>query len=432
METQRLRTFSLASNTPIVHDYGFSYVKIVFVVVLFILSLLSFVTQTELTSLVYSEYGFHEPILLLYLTHASWWMLWPCQFLVVALTKAFRRFINRKSTDQQHQQWKGLRRAITSSIKAQHRNVFYTAELTAKENVNGYKMIYANPKKSFRDYKTFINSDAIKYLFKTCLMLSVVLNFAGVTWYIAMGLSTGADVTAIYNCSAFTAYVFGIFILGDNFSILKASAVVVAISGVFMVAYLGGASDSNGAYPHRLLGNFIILFGAILYGLYEVIYKKMACPPSNEVSARRQATFSNFVMCLLGIATFIILTPIITIVHLSGIHHFDIPNDPNAIKAILISILANQVFSVTFLALMSLTSPVFSSVASLLTILVVGIYEWEFRSVSITTGQFLGYFFIMVGFMLLTFCSWGEISEEDRDDENLEIETDSESIANSC
>lgn len=411
------------------HDYGFSYVKIAFVIVLFVLSLVAFVVQTELTSIVYSQYHFHEPILLLYMTHASWWMLWPLQCITIAIFKTIKRYLKRHGSNSQ---WRGIRRTMTSSIKAQHRNVFYSAELTAQCNISNYQMVYSDPKHSFKSYNTFVQSEAIKYLFKATLLLSAVLNVAGLTWYVAMAMSTGADVTAIYNCSAFTAYVFGIFILGDAFSMLKASSVIIAISGVFMVAYLGKSSESNDL-PHRLLGNLIILLGAVLYGLYEVIYKKLACPPSNLVSARRQATFSNFVMFFIGIGTFAILTPIILLVHFTGIHHFDIPTDRVALQYIFCSIFANQIFSVTFLGLMSLTSPVFSSVASLLTILVVGWFESVFRNILITTGQFFGYMLIMAGFALLTYCSWNEISEEDKNDEEAnetetETETETESI----
>lgn len=416
MESQRLRRSSLPPVVP--HDYGFSYVKLAFVVGLFLLSLVAFVAQTELTSLVYTQYAFHEPVLLLYLTHASWWMLWPMQVLAVGVFKAFRRPKD------------SFRRGIASSIKAQHRMVFHCAELTAQESLPGYTLLYPDPKASFKHYSTFIASDAFKYMLKTALVLSVVLNCAGVTWYVAMGLSTGGDVTAIYNCSAFTAYVFGVFLLGDTFSIMKAMAVVVAVAGVFMVAYLGSSDGVAGVeYPHRLLGNLVILFGAILYGLYEVLYKKMACPPANEVSARRQAGFSNFVMCLIGLATAALLTPIILFVHITGLHHFDIPSDWGCLSMIALSVLANQVFSLAFLGLMSLTSPVFSSVASLLTILVVGWVEWMFRGVLLTLGQLGGYLCIVMGFSLLTFCSWGEISEEERDDGD-DFETDSESIMN--
>lgn len=412
--------------------YGFSYLKIVFVLILFLISLISFVTQTELTSVLYTKYGFNEPILLLFLTHGFWWCLWPLQFMFIAIFKTLKRYVNYKRgyeviINGQPKKWRGFRRSIASSIKAQHQNVFHTAELTAAANIPGYKITYTDPKKSFRQYKEFLHSEAIQYVFKMAAILSIILNVAGVTWYVAMSLSTGSDVTAIYNCSAFTAYIFAIPILKERFSWIKANSVVIAISGVFIVAYMGKRSMENSSnnYQHRLLGNFIILIGAIMYGLYEVLYKKWCCPPTELVSARRQATFSNFIMCLIGISTFVSMGLVLLIVQITGIHKFAFPIKATEVIIMLTSIFSNHVFSVCFLGLMSLTSPVFSSVASLLTILIVGAFEWIFRGIVITLAQVIGYIFILAGFSLLTYASWNEISQEDTDD-NCYI-TDSES-----
>ncbi|GME67861.1 unnamed protein product [[Candida] boidinii] len=471
---------------------SFSYTKIVFVIALFLLSLVSFVIQTEVTSYLYSDLGFSEPILLLFLTHGSWWLLWPLQFIIIALYKAFRRWklykfdksnqldgymsihnsevnlpssgtpANRRTSmssssaaripsvaDENtntggtstgtsfpftvpHKKWKGWRKAFASSVKAQHRNIFHSAELTAGLNVKDYKIEYGKHQ-NFKSYSNFFKSTAITYIFKSTFYLSFILNIAGLTWYIAMSLSTGADVTAIYNCSAFTAYIFAIPILGDKFSWLKMSSVITAIGGVFIVAYTGKSSSGNtdpdqpdvDKYPNRLMGNVIILIGAILYGLYEVIYKKRCCPPSNEVSARRQATFSNFSMCFIGINTLIILGIPMLFVHITSIYKFNIPSDPKSWFYIIISIFANLTFSCSFLALMALTSPVLSSVSSLVTILIVGLTEWLLRGQIISSGQWIGYLLVLIGFSLLTYASWNEISEEDQDDVLLTSDVES-------
>lgn len=427
-------------NTSTAGAYDFSYLKILFVIILFIVSLISFVTQTELTSLLYTSYKFDEPILLLFLNHGSWWILWIIQFTTIAVYKTIKKFILYKrgyySIPSTNNKWKGFRRSFASSVKAQHQNIFHTAELTTASNISDYRIIYTDPKKSFRYYKDFFKSDAFKYIFQMSALLSIILNIAGVTWFIAMGLSTGSDVTAIYNCSAFTAYIFAIPILKEKFSWIKANSVLTAIIGVFIVAYMGKSSsnsnsdsDSENQYPHRLIGNFIILLGAVLYGLYEVFYKKWCCPPSEEVSARKQATFSNFIMCLMGINTFIIMGCFLLITELSGFHHFKFPDNPKVVLFMFLSIVSNHLFSVSFLGLMSLTSPVFSSVASLLTILIVGVFEYLFRGVIITLSQISGYCLIMVGFSLLTYASWNEISKEDIDDDAYI--TDSESVYSS-
>ncbi|KAH3660151.1 hypothetical protein OGAPHI_007356 [Ogataea philodendri] len=406
------------------HEYSFSYVKIVFVVVLFVTSLISFVTQTETTAYLYTELKFSEPILLLLITHGSWWLLWPLQFSGIALYKTFRRYLRHKNgyIDPHGKKWKGFRRAFTSSVKTQHKNIFHSAELTIRMNRKDYEKEFGS--KSFKHFPQFFKSQAIKYIFKSTLILSVILNAAGITWYIAMGMSTGSDVTAIYNCSAFTAYMFAIPILGEKLSLVKLSSVVTAIAGVMVVAY-SGKNQNLGTYPHRLQGDVIILMGAILYGLYEVLYKKMCCPPSNEVSARRQATFSNFSMCLIGINTvFVVIVPM-AVVQILGWHRFQFPTSSKQWLYIFLSTFSNLIFSVSFLALMALTSPVFSSVASLVTILIVGLVEWFLWGIAISVSQMLGYLLVVAGFGLLTYASWSEISEEDTADELIDTDTES-------
>ncbi|KAG7701730.1 hypothetical protein KL929_000933 [Ogataea haglerorum] len=406
------------------HQYSFSYMKIVFVVTLFVTSLIAFVTQTETTAYLYNELKFGEPILLLLITHGSWWILWPLQFTGIATYKTFRRYLRHKHgyQDANGKHWKGIRRAFASSVKTQHKNIFHSAELTVRANQKGYEKEFGPH--SFKRFSQFFKSQAIRYIFRSTLGLSVILNTAGITWYIAMGMSTGSDVTAIYNCSAFTAYMFAIPILGEMFSLIKLGSVVLAIAGVMVVAYSGKDRDA-GNYPHRLQGDIIILIGAILYGLYEVLYKKKCCPPSNEVSARRQATFSNFTMCLIGISTIILVIIPVAIVQLLGWHRFAFPTSGAQWLYIFLSTISNLIFSVSFLALMALTSPVFSSVASLVTILLVGIVEWLLWGISISLPQMLGYLLVVGGFGLLTYASWNEISEEDTADELIDTDTES-------
>lgn len=78
-------------------------------------------------------------------------------------------------------------------------------------------------------------------------------------------MTSASDVSAIYNCSAFTAYVFSIPLLGEKFRIDKAFAVAVSLAGVFMIAY-DSADSGTVAGSRRLLGNLLISVGAVLYG----------------------------------------------------------------------------------------------------------------------------------------------------------------------
>lgn len=140
-----------------------------------------------------------------------------------------------------------------------------------------------------------------KITFITC-----ALTVAGSTWYVAVSLTTPGDLTAIYNCSAFFAYAFSIPLLGEKVKMEKVVSVAVAILGVLIVAYGDGKSgeQAEAEGSTRVLGNVIIGVGSVLYGFYEVLYKKMACPPEGT-SSGRSVIFANTVGSGIGVFTLV-------------------------------------------------------------------------------------------------------------------------------
>ncbi|KAJ6257974.1 hypothetical protein Dda_7764 [Drechslerella dactyloides] len=119
------------------------------------------------------------------------------------------------------------------------------------------------------------------YFFRCIALVTSALTIAGSTWYISVNLTTPSDLTAIYNCSAFFAYAFSIPLLNERPRPEKIISVLVAIVGVLVVAYGDGAdeTDPKGEVSTRLGGNILIGIGSVLYGLYEVLFKKLLCPP---------------------------------------------------------------------------------------------------------------------------------------------------------
>lgn len=430
-----------------------SKAKVLFVSFLFLLSLLAFLCQTEFTSQAY-QLGFQEPIVLLLVTHGSWWLLWPLQALFVLTGRTFGKAKNLRAQryerldlnafllDQEarpeqptgrFKAWLYFKRCLIRQVH----NVYHTLILVYEPNVNGDRLtknlmslVEKNPPlpssgSLFVVLRTFVSTPSFKYLFVKVGIISLVLNIAGVTWYGAMALTYASDVTAIYNCSAFTAYAFAIPLLNEKFSWLKASSVVIAVSGVFIVAYSGSSgSDSSKQYPYRFWGNLIISIGAIMYGYYEVLYKKYACVPahlSSVVTPRRQSTFANFVMGLLGVFTVFVLLVGMLLAEVLHLHHFNLFNHGKATSKIWLfisgSIVSNLLFSASFLSLMALTSPVLSSVSSLLTIFLIGVVEWVLFGNALGFKQLLGDALVIIGFVILTVASWKEISEGSEDDE---------------
>lgn len=239
-------------------------------------------------------------------------------------------------------------------------------------------------------------------------------------------MTSPSDLTAIYNCSAFFAYAFSVPILKEKLRLGKSFAVAVAIVGVLIVAYgdsaptkHGGKSGGSvGGEPEgtesnsSLAGNLIIGVGSVLYGFYEVLYKRYACPPEGT-SPGRGMIFAMTFGSLIGTFTLTFLWIPIPILHYLGWETFALPRG-EAAWLLAVSVLANATFSGSFLVLISLTSPVLSSVAALLTIFLVAIVDWAWTGKALSPAAISGGLLIIAAFLLLSWSTYQEMAEERR------------------
>jgi drug/metabolite transporter (DMT)-like permease len=271
-------------------------------------------------------------------------------------------------------------------------------------------------------------------MLKTTAFITSALTIAGGSWYVAVNMTTASDLTAIYNCSAFFAYAFSVPLLNDKLRFDKIFSVLVAIVGVLVVAYGDSgpkAGESSGSADNRTLGNIVIGVGSVLYGLYEVLYKKLACPPEGT-SPGRSMIFANTVGSMIGTFTLLVLWFPLPILHWTGLETFRWPTG-EAAWMLLISVIANAsmfplklydviavanssflAFSGSFLVLISLTSPVLSSVAALLTIFLVAIVDWLRTGKPLSAAALSGGVLIIVAFLLLSYSTYRELDEERR------------------
>lgn len=197
-----------------------------------------------------------------------------------------------------------------------------------------------------------LHKSPVPYILRTTALITTSLTVAGGSWYVAVNLTTASDLTAIYNCSAFFAYAFSIPLLNDKLRLDKVFSVVVAIVGVLVVAYGPSGPSNNGGdaakdakdASSRALGNIIIGVGSILYGLYEVLYKRQACPPEGT-SPGRGVIFANTFASLIGAFTLLVLWIPLPILHVLGIETFEWPRG-EAASMLLISVIANASMSI--------------------------------------------------------------------------------------
>lgn len=361
------------------------------------LSLVSFTVQTETAVYIQHQLEWEKPYCMLYLTHGSWTLLWPTQLLILRIQKW-------------NMPWQTFWR--------RHVQILRSTALMVEHGT-----LHPSVRASQRS--------PVPYMIKMTAFVTCALTIAGGSWYVAVNMTTASDLTAIYNCSAFFAYAFSIPLLHEKVRVSKIIAVAVAIAGVFVVAYGdsspakhgnksgGGAGGGNAPPPEeankRALGNFIIGVGSVLYGFYEVLYKKLACPPDG-CSPGRGMIFANCFGSLIGSFTLLVLWIPLPILHVLGLEKFGLPTG-EAAWMMAISVLANATFSGSFLILISLTSPVLSSVAALLTIFIVALVDQllpEPLYSPLTPAAIVGGCLIIGAFILLSWATYKEMDEEKR------------------
>ena len=371
-----------------------------------VLSLISFVVQTETAVYIQHTLHWNKAYCMLWLTHGSWIVLWPLQLLILRISK-------------RKQPWPSF-----WNFHKQHLTV--TAQMVQSQDLHPSKV--TAPRHPWR------------HMMKVTAFVTTFLTVAGGSWYVAIDLTTPSDLTAIYNCSAFFAYVFSILLLGEKARLDKIISVALAIVGVLVVAYGDSAHPKNGSHSggstnpdhdgeadNRALGNLIIGIGSVMYGLYEVLYKKYACPPEGT-SPIRGMLFANTFGSMVGTFTYCVLWIPLPILHYLEIERFELPRG-QAASLLAISTLSNAIFSGSFLILMSLTSPVLSSVAALLTIFLVAITDYFLTGEPLSGAAITGGILIIVAFTLLSWATYREMMEEERKRETDESKSFDEAEA---
>ncbi|KAI1917522.1 hypothetical protein LOZ65_005062 [Ophidiomyces ophidiicola] len=378
------RRSSFRSKTP---DYDATRAtrrKYIIASFFLVLSLISFTVQTQTAVYIQQVLGWDKPYCMLYMTHGSWVCLWPVQLLILRIQK-------------RHMSWAAFWRRHVYLLRT-------TAQMVESQD------LHLSARESHKS--------PIAYIIKTTAFVTSALTIAGGSWYVAVNLTTGSDLTAIYNCSAFFAYAFSIPLLNDKLRFDKVFSVGIAIIGVVIVAYGGGhpsgaPSESEAEKAsNRTLGNLIIGAGSVLYGLYEVLYKRFACPPEGT-SPGRGVIFANTFGSLIGAFTLLVLWIPLPLLHMLGWEKFEWPQG-QAKWLLFVSTLSNATFSGSFLVLISLTSPVLSSVAALLTIFIVALVDWKLNNKQISGASITGGVLIIIAFLLLSWSTYRELDEERR------------------
>jgi len=359
-------------------------------IVLFILTLIAFVVESQLTQYVQSTLHYRQPFFIFYIVHSSFAIIFPLHLLYLVLTTSASL--------------ESLLAGLSLAVKI-HFAPIDKSRLAILQSTFPYGR-----------------------LLRLTAFLTVGLTLPSVLWFISVSLSPLSDVTAIWNTNAFFAYIITVRLFKLNWEPRKLLAVLIATFGVMAVVYgdVGQSelpnTDQREAVVNTsetvkpkapVLGDLLTLCAAVGYGLYQVMYKLHAAPlqdgeselvapyvplsDSDGLSADELdegvkdvdddlaypppfGLYPNLLAGGIGWMTLSSLWIILPILHYSGYERFRLPDNPTLVLSIAGITGSGLVFNAGLLILLGIWGPIVVSVGNLLTIVLVLLSD-------ITVGQ---------------------------------------------
>ncbi|GAA5903448.1 uncharacterized protein JCM6883_005006 [Sporobolomyces salmoneus] len=262
-------------------------------IILLSVALASYTLQTELASYVQHTLDYKKPYFLFFCTHSGYMLLWPCHLLALRVLKIPVK--------------ESLRDLLP--LLAQH---FAPSSPSSSSTKSSSSLPTSTPSNDFpfplkKTSTISFKTPWVRNLVQKVALLTIFISFPALSWYASVPLTSMADLTAIYNVFAFWAYLLSLKFLPTESTQtpfqarLKLFSVLLAVSGVFVIAYgdvIWGGNDKSeekgSEGSNRVLGNGLALFGSLAYAGYEVWYKiKIALPEPSTSSTSSNSRLSE-------------------------------------------------------------------------------------------------------------------------------------------
>ncbi|SCV74906.1 BQ2448_7935 [Microbotryum intermedium] len=410
---------------------------------IFVAVLLAYTLQTELAQYLQQTAGYRKPYFLFYLTHSGYLLIAPLHLVSLRLLSIPIEANLRTLVAILEAHFAPLEPTTPTTLilpPPSHRPS-YSRSLSRASLPPSADEAPSRPGPGRRrtSMKRLLHSSKprgpsagwISRLISTVLLLTFLIAFPALSWYAAVPLTSMTDITAIYNVFAFWAYLLAIKFLGEEPSKSKLISVLIAVSGVMVIAYGDSFSSQPTHDPKeeekassRLLGILLALFGSVWYKLHvalpdpegvdnEAIEDEVEAeeegeallpaaetadddtpypPPlrriiSHTLSISAPSTtplsnpsttsfllYSNLITALIGFFTLVLFWIPIPILHYCGWELF-VPPPRVTWLPILATVICGVIFNAGFMLLLSLWGPVIASVGNLCTLVLVALAD---------------------------------------------------------
>ena len=160
--------------------------------------------------------------------------------------------------------------------------------------------------------------------------LSLAYMVPDLFWFMSLSLTSVAAATTIYNSSTAFVVLFSIIFLKERASLIKFVAALLAVGSSAMVSLASeiapqhkskGDSDSASHPSNPVLGGVFSFAGAVLYGLYEVAYKRWGLVTGESDPIGNVLLIAGF----MGVGNTFFLAPLLPICHYTTLETFELP-----------------------------------------------------------------------------------------------------------
>lgn len=260
-------------------------------------------------------------------------------------------------------------------------------------------------------------------LFIRASLIHIISISCGYTWYLSLPQTSVSGNTAIYNSSPIFVFIFSIFVLKEHPTLLKIGSVLFCSGGVVMVSLFGSGAHEEGANS-TVFGYIAVVISTLLYAIFEVLYKKVSRVPTISISPWSEknnigpsthtspSIWDSFLfMGLMGLSNIFFFWPISLLLNWTKIEVFEFPEKPIFI-GLLVTTVMDATFNLLLLFSISLTSPLFVSVACLLTIPVSVVADLFVHKFLLPVLALVGIGLIGIGFVGINLAEYLELKEQ--------------------
>eukprot|EP01062_Namystynia_karyoxenos_P070239 TRINITY_DN65626_c0_g1_i1.p1 TRINITY_DN65626_c0_g1~~TRINITY_DN65626_c0_g1_i1.p1 ORF type:complete len:443 (+),score=131.87 TRINITY_DN65626_c0_g1_i1:76-1329(+) len=219
-------------------------------------------------------------------------------------------------------------------------------------------------------------------------------------WYVSLPRTNAAANSAVYQTSSLWSYLLSVPCLGERIDNWKLLALVICIVGTAAVAFFTNLKKEEGV--EQTTGGYVcLLLSVITYSAYIIFVKRYGTvhnDPHPQAHSLRLCGLQGVFWAVTGVVFFPIL-------HYTGINRFTLPPNRQTLDTVLVTGVADTIYVVGLILCISLTSPTFAAVSTLLVVPLTVLADWLLHNFTPPFFSVVGMLWILCGFALFTWRS---------------------------